>query len=331
LFCTAAAITYTVSNIALRELARIDCDPMWVVFNKEGLAVLVIGVWMAWEALHGRKTLPAWRDVFWLILVGLLVEVVGNPLLQWALGVVGIAVSIPVSSGASMTGGAILGIYVLGERVSVRSMAAMAMLLVGMVFLGIAADSGNAAATMAPITSLDVLLGVGAACLAGTTYGILGVTTCVFVRRNISPMVVLFWITLMAVVTLGPVSLGRLGVQGILETSGNVWFWMFITGLFNLMGFVLLGFGYARITLVQGNVLNAGQVAMAAVAGVILFGEPLSICLILGAGLTMVGILGGGQSNKAATPESRPEKAAIPAMASGKSRDETRPIVSQQV
>jgi drug/metabolite transporter, DME family len=300
-YCIVSAIAYSISNIGLRRLSQLNCDPMWVVFNKELFTVIAIGLWLGWETCHGRKTLPGGRALLWLIVVGLLVELVGNLALQWAMGVVGLAVSIPASFGTSMTGGAILATAFLGERVSLRSMAAMAALWIALGFLGLAAegaDTNHPGSSSAAV----LLLGVGAACLAGVIFSILGVMTCHFVRQDVSPMIIVFWITLMAVVTMGPLSIARLGTRCVFDTSWDAYAWMAATGLFNLIGFIALGKGYARTTLVHANVLNAGQVAMAAVAGIFLFRESPNAWLILGVCLTIVGILGAGNAPRNKQP-----------------------------
>ena len=111
------------------------------------------------------------------------------------------------------------------------------------------------------------------------------------VTRTTSPMAVAFLIPLMGVVSLGPIASVRLGVPALLEhvrraarpdggrracsiSSGS---WRFIHGL-------------QRTTVVHANVVSASQVAMAAVAGMALFREPPNPWLVLGVGLTIVGI-----------------------------------------
>ena len=49
---------------------------------------------------------------------------------------------------------------------------------------------------------------------------------------------------------------------------------MAAAGVFNLIGFLGLIYGLQRTTVVHANVVNASQVAMAAVAGMALFHEP---------------------------------------------------------
>ncbi len=65
---------------------------------------------------------------------------------------------------------------------------------------------------------------------------------------------------------------------------------MAVAGVCNLVGFVALNKGLQLTTLVRANTLNASQVAMAALAGVLLFQESPSVWLLAGVSLTIVGI-----------------------------------------
>ena len=66
---------------------------------------------------------------------------------------------------------------------------------------------------------------------------------------------------------------------------------MAAAGVFNLIGFLALIHGLQRTTVVHANVVNASQVAMAALAGMALFHEPPNPWVLLGVGLTIVGIV----------------------------------------
>ena len=65
---------------------------------------------------------------------------------------------------------------------------------------------------------------------------------------------------------------------------------MLASGVFNLLGFLLITKGLQLTTLVHANVLNASQVALAAVAGILFFHEPNNAWLVTGIVLTIVGI-----------------------------------------
>ena len=55
----------------------------------------LVAPWLLYQAIRGRPTLPSGRTLAQILLVGLLIQVVGNVCVQWALGVVGLAVTIP--------------------------------------------------------------------------------------------------------------------------------------------------------------------------------------------------------------------------------------------
>jgi drug/metabolite transporter (DMT)-like permease len=76
---------------------------------------------------------------------------------------------------------------------------------------------------------------------------------------------------------------------------------MLASGVFNLLGFLLITKGLQLTTLVHANVLNASQVALAAVAGMVLFHEPNNVWLTIGIVLTVVGIfqIGRGKEEEA--------------------------------
>jgi drug/metabolite transporter (DMT)-like permease len=303
--CVIAALTYTVANICLRRLSELGCDPVWTICVKESIAVFVVGPWLLWQALQGRKTLPDRFTLLLLIAVGLLTELFGNLSWQWAVGVVGIAVTVPASFGLSITGGAILGWLFLKERVSWQSAVAIAVIWVALGFLGAGANSVNATPETASgglAGPMQAILGIAAASLSGVVFAILGIASCYSVRHSTPPVIVGFWIMLMGLVSLGPLSVYRLGVPQLLATTPEQMVLMFVAGIFNLIGFTALFTGMQRTTVVQANVTNASQVAFAAVAGMLLFHELPNIWLVLGIILTIIGILGGGQLSQEDEP-----------------------------
>ena len=66
---------------------------------------------------------------------------------------------------------------------------------------------------------------------------------------------------------------------------------MLAAGTLNLIGFLGITKGLELTTVVRANLLNASQVAMAAVAGTLLFGEPFTRWLFAGVCLTIVGVV----------------------------------------
>jgi drug/metabolite transporter (DMT)-like permease len=64
-----------------------------------------------------------------------------------------------------------------------------------------------------------------------------------------------------------------------------------LNGLLNTAAFLCLSKGLQRTTIVHANVVNASQIAMATVAGMLLFAEPLGSMLIAGVALTILGVV----------------------------------------
>ena len=226
--------------------------------------------------------------------MGLLIQVVGNVCAQWSLGVVGLAITIPAVFGLLMTGGAVLGHFWLGERVSLRSMAAIALLLASLVLLGQGAESAGrsiGASDAISASPLMLALAVAAAGLAGAVFAVLNITIRHSVTRTTLPMAIAFLIPMTGVISLGPIFIFRLGIDQLAHTPWEQLALMAAAGLFNLIGFVALIHGLQRTTVVHANALNASQVAMASVAGIALFHESPNPWLLVGVFLTIVGTL----------------------------------------
>lgn len=311
LFCSLSAVSYTLMNICMKQLAALQTDPTWATCNRELVTAVVLGPWLLWDVLRGRQLISSWRAIGAIALVGLAVQVLGNQSAQWAMGVVGLAINIPVIYGTMLVACAVLGWLVLREHVALRSLGAIALVLVALVLLGVgaAASAGTAAAQSTLPRLTIVLLAVLAGMLAGAVFALLSIT----IRRSVTGQtrgeVMMFVITAISAVSLAPISLWRLGPGVLPSTSAAQWGWMSAAGLANLLGFLFITLGLARTTVVHANVLSASQVAMAAVAGIVLFGEAVTPWLVLGVALTICGIVlvdHAGAPRKAPAPAERP-------------------------
>ncbi len=103
----------------------------------------------------------------------------------------------------------------------------------------------------------------------------------------------------MGVVCLSAVSLDRIGLS-MAATPPDRLAWMVASGVFNLIGFLLISKGLQLTALVHANVINASQVAFGAVAGILLFREASNLWLIAGIGLTVAGIIHIGRPGRRA-------------------------------
>ncbi len=291
--CLISALAYTAANICMRQLTALRCDPILAVFGRELVTAVAAAPWLFYRVFRGRTSLPGKDALIRLVLAGLLIQVVGNVVNQWALGVVGLAVTVCVVFGATIASGALLGRLFLAEKVSYRSMASIALLLASLTLLGIGAEAAGPAigADGHASSPLRLLAGVAAAALAGATFAVLNIVIRHSVTRATSPLVIAFLVPMVGALSLGPSALFRLGLQPLYDASWQQLAMMAVAGAFNLVAFTAVILGLQRINVVHANMISASQVAMAAVAGMLIFSEPPNGWLLSGIVLTMAGIL----------------------------------------
>ena len=292
LCCIVSALCYTAANICLRKLAALEADEMLAVGVKELVTVVVVGPYLLSRAVRGERVLPARRILFILTAAAVAVQFGGNLPVQWAFGVVGLAVTMPAVFGTMLMAAAAFGFFFLGERVSRRSIAAIALLIGSVALLNMGADEAYRS-----LSRPMVLLGVGAGCLGGVMFAVLSTTVRFTAMARVPVSTIVFVTTLVGVLSLGSLSIWRLGPSGLMDTRPDQWTWMVAAGACNLVAFLAITKGLQFTTVVHANVLNASQVAMGAIAGIGLFSESWNFWLLGGVLLTMVGVVLVGQSS----------------------------------
>jgi drug/metabolite transporter (DMT)-like permease len=285
-FCIASALAYTGANACLKHLAGL-ADNVWTICVKESVTVAAVGPWLLWQTARGRKVWPSSSEVAVLALVGLAVELIGNLGMLWAMQVVGLSVAIPAVSATNLAVSALFGWVLLGEGVRPRTMLAIGLLMTAVALLSFQAGRPS----LSSREPLHAALALGAACLAGAIFAGMIVAIRKTVTGVTPPEAVMFMICLMGVLSLGPLSLCRVGGPGLLATSPRLMLLMLWAGLLNLVGFFCLTRGLQLASVVRANLLSASQVAMAAVAGFAVFGERPGIAAIHGILLTIVGMM----------------------------------------
>ena len=241
------------------------------------------GTWF--PDLARRRTLRS------LILSGLLGQLGGNVLFQYSLGVVGIGLAVPLCMGMIIIASAVLARVYLRESVSPGAVGSMMVLVVAIWILSLGA--GDAYVSVVKQSPQGWLLagGVAAACFSGFAYAVLGVAIRHGVTGRASIMATTFVVCLVGVVSLGILSYARIGIAGMSGTTHRDWAVMAAAGIFNFVAFIALAKALQLTTVIYVNAVNASQVAMAAVAGVLLFGESFTTALVAGVILTVAGLL----------------------------------------
>ena len=286
-----SAVGYTAANICLRAVSHYD--PVWVSAVKAFPTIILFGPWwfVAWR--KGECQYPGMRVIMVLVITALIGQLLGNVVFQWSLGVVGIALVVPLTLGAMIVSGAVMGRVFLREAVTVR-MALSSLVLIGAICvlsLGAGSASENIVGVGGEVPVMLVVMGVGAACLAGVSYSLLGVVIRHSVTGKMHIAMSLVVVTLVGAVSLGPFAFWRVGWTGMTATPLSAFSIMLLAGFFNAVAFLALTKSLQLIPVVYVNALNATQATMAALAGVLLFKEALSVTLWMGVGLTVVGLL----------------------------------------
>ncbi|MEO1997665.1 MAG: DMT family transporter [Planctomycetaceae bacterium] len=294
-----SAVFYTATNMTLRQLA--DSDDLdraiWVTCNKAVPVALICWAIIAWRGWHGLPAMPARHLVLPLVATGLFLQTGGNIMFQIALSVGGLALSVPLCFATLIATGAILGKVLLGEPVTKQSAFAMSLLILSILLLS--KDAQATAPEVAWTSSSLVVAAIPAACLSGVSYGACGVVIRRMLQHKLPVSATLVLMSSSGVVSLGLISLVRQGPAALAATHPDDFALMALAGVFNAAAFFSVAAAMKYITVVRANMFNATQVAMCAVAGVLMFGEPWTGWLVGGVLLTTLGVvLIGGQSSK---------------------------------
>lgn len=311
-----ASVIYTAANVCLRAVA--DCDAVWVSAVKATPTVVLVAPWLVVIWWRGERVLPAPRALAILVLGGLLGQLGGNVLFQWSLGVVGMALAVPLTLGTLILAGALLGRVFLNEPISLRTLASIVLLTAAICLLSLGAGEAHrsvetpaatrdAAAEYWPVAAVGsetqptatrdvateywlVAAGVLAALASGLAYAVLGVVIRYGVTGRASLSVTLVTIASTGVVSLGLVSWWRVGWQGMSDTAPDDLATMLLAGTCNAIAFVALTRSLQLTSVVYANALTATQAGMAAIAGVLFFHEAWSGELVVGVSLTILGV-----------------------------------------
>lgn len=288
-----SAVGYMLANICLRSVT--DLDPVWVSQVKAVPTVVGVAPLIILRLIRSQPLMPSGQILTMIVAVAALGQLGGNVAFQWSLSVIGIAICVPLTLGAMIVSGAILGWTILGDRIS-RSMAmASTLLIVAIGVLSLGAPQANASMQHSPIASQPrvalVLAGVAAACFSGCAYSCLGVALRFASNRGTPVSSLLFVVALTGFVLLGAMVYARQQRFPTETLQGSHFLYLVAAGTFNLLAFAALTKALHLSSVLFVNALNASQTAMAAVIGVAMFNEAISLPMVTGVSLTVVGLL----------------------------------------
>ena len=287
-----SSFCYTASIIALRAVTDEGPDwAAWVSCLKAIPTVAAAIVVLACQATWGSITWPSRRMIFALLVSGTAMQLMGNLGFQWGLALGGMAFTVPLSQAALLISGAVLGVVLIGERVSRRSTAAMGVLIMAICLLSLDADQ-IAQAVAGPDGQELILLTVAMGLLSGVGWGQAGVVIRQVAKSGVSTAATILLLSSTAILVLGGGVLARQGTDWILEQTSPREFWIsMIAGGFTSVAFFALTAALKHISIVRANLINASQIALTSLAGVLLFDEPMTRWMVIGTGLTIGGLM----------------------------------------
>jgi len=290
LYGAASAVLYSGANICLRGLTQFD--PFLVSCVKAMPTMALAAAWVGYRYWRGRLDRPSWRALGVLAAAGVIAQVGGNAAFQWSLGAAGLAIAVPLCSGTMIIGAALMGRFWLGEGVTPRSALAMLVLIVSIVVLSLGTSRSHAAeiaSTEAAAIAALVPWGAAAACFSGVAYAILNVVIRRVVTGTLPLSVTLLTVSTVGFASLGAGSLLHAGWSVIAQTPPVDLAAMVGAGTINAGAFFLMGRALQWASLVEVNIVSASQSALAAVAGIAIFREPVTATLVVGVALSIAG------------------------------------------
>lgn len=283
-----SAVFYTLSNIALRQSVAVDS--FFVSAMKSAPTILFLTPYLLTIKFSGRPIVASPHLVPRFVLVSLVGQVGGNGSFQFALKNIGLAATVPITLGSLLIGSALIGRWMLGETVQRKTAIAIAILITAVVLL---TQSGEPTAEGVAGDALrsDRIMGALFAMVSGLSFAIFSSTMRLSMQQGLQSATAMWISGAVGTVALLTIFASTAGIGDLENLPSHLWTAMAMAGVFNFIAFVAIATAMRVLPIVAVHLLNASQVAMAAVAGVVLFGEPLTIGLLLGIALTMAGLL----------------------------------------
>ncbi len=293
IFACLAGLGYSTANIFLRMVS--DQDPAWVSCVKAIPTLVFVIPWLLLRYQKGHRTPPSRRLILLMTAVSIVGHLAGNVVFQWSLGIIGLALAVPVTTGSMILASAVLGWWLLKEQVSNRTIVAILILFAAIVLLSFGSDEAtesvledpDAEARSLKLATLSVLL----VCGSGIGYALFGIVIRHCVQNGMSNPMVLFISSTVGFIVLLIATFISADASVISNTSPENLTYMLLAGVCNFQAFACLVVALRLLTVTSVNLLNSSQIAIAAIAGVVFFNEPITTPLVLGVMLTIAGVM----------------------------------------
>jgi len=307
LFCLIATTLYSFSTVCFKELLAIGQDYRWILFMKEMICVTCITPVIIYWVIRRRYHWPALKWIIIILIGGFLCEYIGARLHFWAVGMIGLIVTIPLIQTANLTSAAGIGRVFLGERIGIYCRTAMVVMLVAMCCLVFGTgnkDKTEKPADMPvaeaqanssfPIVGDSLLLcGIGAV-VAGVAYAVYIVLLRYTSKSRQMPVTfIAVQVTGIGAVIFG-IEFFRAHEYQLAAFWENVpprvWMLTILVGLLNMVGFLFQITGLRYTVVARAQMISVAQICVCTLFGVFVFRENTNFSIWLGVALTVLGI-----------------------------------------
>ena len=285
----AATLGYSLASAFLRQAS--SDPPIWVSTIKAACTAIIFVPWLVRIGLSGKRILPPWRIIWMLVLVSVFVQICGNVFYQLALEHIGIALAVPLTLGAMVFSGAILGRILMNEPLSLRIVIGLAILIAAIAVLSFGAKKAAPIAGGVNSADLSWLWGAVEALVSGFAYAVLGLAVRQSTRHDIPLATPIVFVSVIGTAVLGLLSFTFEGPQEIQAISSVSWFAMVAAGVLNAVAFLALAKALKILPVVYVNAINTLQIIASAFIGLSWFHEPWTFPLTIGLILTGAGLL----------------------------------------
>lgn len=288
-----SSMGYSAANVFLRAVD--DCDPVWVSCIKAVPTILVVLPWLVWRYRNVERKICPRNLALGLVLLSMTSHFLGNVGFQWSLNKIGISLAVPICLGVLIVTGALVDWWFLKDRPSRRTLWSMMILITAVVVLSTGGKEAFAqlkATLDAPDSNPYLLaLAVGAVIVSGINYGFFGAVIKVVGNRGVSQPAIMTIISTTGFLFLLVIS----ALNGSWEVDRNLeldhLFLMTLAGICNAIAFVALVSAIKILSVTRYNLVNASQAALGAICGAAIFDEPVSVWMVGGIILTVIGLM----------------------------------------
>ena len=290
-----SAVAYSAANLALRGLSGRHEDfawSVWVTATKAAPTVALALILLSRRYLQRQPLFPARHAFPGLLAAAFLMQFGGNLGFQVALGHIGLAITVPLVFAFIICAGAVLGKWYLGDTVSSRTAVSMLVMTISIILLSYAATLHHPpAGAESTATDKVIWFGILMAVVSGLSYGINGVVIRGISRNTLPVESMLIVYSTTGLISLGIVGGSMMGADRLYAIRPDEWGLMLCAGVFNAIAFFSITNALKLMNISHVNVINASQNAMCAVAAVLIFAEPVSVPMVAGIVLSIVGLV----------------------------------------